>query len=77
MLDVNNNFKGKYRDTKCRKCNHDDETQERILNDCTGIHNDEESKTRTEDIFNEDTTQLRKIAKKIENTMKKLEDKQP
>ncbi len=73
MLDVKNNYKGKYKDTKCRKCNYENETQEHILQECTGIHTSEHSKIRTTDIFNDDITILKTTAKRIEMIIKKLE----
>ncbi len=74
MLDVKNNFKGKYRDRKCRKCNCDNETQEHILQECRGIHTDEQTKVKTPDLFSEDITELKLTSKKIVNTINKLEE---
>ena len=63
MLDVKNNFRGKYKDTKCRKCPENIETQELVLETCPGIHNDPSTKITTNDIFENDT-------KKLKNTLR-------
>ena len=46
MLDVKNNFRGKYKDTKCRKCTETVESQEHVLETCTGIHDDDTTKIK-------------------------------
>ena len=69
MLDVKKNFKGKYKDTKCRKCPENIETQEHVLETCPGIHNDPSTKITTNDIFENDTKKLKKyINQNYENT---------
>ena len=72
MLDMKNNFKGKYRDTKCRKCNYENETQEHILQECAGIHENDSNKVNTQNIFEEDPEGLIETARKIENTLNEL-----
>ena len=63
------NFKGKYKDTKCRKCPENIETQEHVLETCPGIHNDPSTKITTNDIFENDTKKLKKyINQNYENT---------
>ncbi len=37
MMDVKGNFKNKYPDSKCRWCNHPQETQKHILIECSGF----------------------------------------
>ena len=59
MLDVKNNFRGKHNDNICRGCGITEETQEHVLNECTGIHNNQESKVRLQEIFDENTEQLK------------------
>jgi Zn finger protein HypA/HybF involved in hydrogenase expression len=46
MLDVKNNYRDKYNDTKCRKCDAETETQEHILEECPGIHKDNSTKVK-------------------------------
>ena len=47
---VTNNFRGKYKDTKCRKCSENIETQEHVLETCPGIHTDPSTKITTNEI---------------------------
>ncbi len=73
MIDVKNNFRGKYPDNKCRGCKNEDETQEHVLQECVGIHNNNnDNKVTNQDIFNEDTNELIRTAQKINITMTKL-----
>ena len=71
MLDVKNNFRGKYKDNICRGCG-TTETQEHVLNECTGIHNNQESKVQLQEIFDENTEQLKGKAEKIDHIMARL-----
>ena len=73
MLDVKNNFKGKYPDQVCRACKAASETQTHILLECEELHADNTLKTNTENIFNEDPYPLRLTAKKIHTIMQRLE----
>ena len=70
MLDVKNNFRGKYKDNICRGCGTTEETQEHVLNECTGIH--QESKVQLQEIFDENTEQLKGKAEKIDHIMARL-----
>ena len=56
MLDVKNNFRGKYKDTKCRKCTETIKSQEHVLETCTGIHDDDTTKININGIFDSKTT---------------------
>ncbi len=73
MLDVKHNYKGKYRGTVCRKCNTEEETQEHVLDHCTAIHANEESKVKIIDLFKEETVEIKETAKKIKTIMTELE----
>ena len=64
MLDVKNNFRGKYNDHICRGCGTTEETQEHVLSKCTGIHNNQESKVQLQEIFDENTEKLKGKAEK-------------
>ena len=66
MLDVKN------KDNICRGCGTTEETQEHVLNECTGIHNNQESKVQLQKIFDENTEQLKGKAEKIDHIMTKL-----
>ena len=72
MLDVKNNFRGKYKDNICRGCGTTEETQEHVLNECTGIHYNQESKVQLQEIFDENTEQLKGKAEKIDHIMTRL-----
>ena len=63
MLDVKNNFRGKYNDNICRGCGITEETQEHV-NECTGIHNNQKSKVQLQEILDENTEQLKVRPKK-------------
>ena len=76
MLDIKNNFRNKYRTLKCRKCEEETETQEHIMNECTGIHKDNTTKVKTEDLFNDDLINIKNQAAKIQEIMKKLDLKE-
>ena len=49
-----------------------EETQEHVLNECTGIHNNQESKVQLQDIFDENTEQLKGKAEEIDHIMARL-----
>ena len=62
LCQLNNvNFRGKYKDTKCRKCPENIEAQEHVLETCPGIYSDPSTKITTNEIFENDTkkTKLR------------------
>ena len=75
MLDVKNNFRGKYQNTICRACKESNETQEHILEECAKIHENEETKVRKSDLFNKEIMELRDTAKKIEKIIETLDIK--
>ena len=72
MLDVKNNFRGKHNDNICRGCGTTEETQEHVMSECTGIHNNQESKVQIQEIFDENTEQLKGKAEKIDYIMTRL-----
>ena len=74
MLDVKNNFRGKYKDTKCRKCTETIESQEHVLETCTGIHDDDTTKINTNDIFDSNPTNLKTTAKQLTKILDKLKN---
>ncbi len=64
MIDVKNNFRGKYKDTTCRMCKNQLENQEHVLTECHNIHKDNTTKIYTNDIFEEDPNKLKKNCEK-------------
>jgi hypothetical protein len=68
MLDIKNNYRGKYTDLKCRWCDEERETQEHIMEECPGIHKDEELKIPVEKLF---LTNLEELKQQI-NKLKKI-----
>ena len=75
MIHAKANYKNMHKETKCRGCGAENETQEHILEECTGIHeNNEENKITKEELFNNmlDTDQLRKLAGKIQKIEEKI-----
>ena len=65
MLDIKNNYRGKYTDLVCRGCGKKEETQQHILEECEGIHENNNTKTTMDDIFTEDIEKLKNTVKKI------------
>ena len=72
MIDIKNNFRGKYPDNKCRACGKDSETQEHILEMCQTLHSSQDSKVTKGEIFAEDPTALKETAKKIRKVLSEL-----
>ena len=72
MLVVKNNFRGKYKDIKCRKCTETIESQEHVLETCTGIHDDDTTKININDIFYSNPTNLKATAKQLTKMLEKL-----
>ena len=73
MLDIKENYRGKYTDNKCRLCKDEVETQEHILENCRIIHNNETTKITTTEIFDEDIEILISTVTKINNIMRQLD----
>lgn len=69
MLDVKNNYKGKYRDTLCRMCKNQNETTEHVLQNCTTIHPDDTNKIQLKDIYEDNYLKLKTITEKIKKIM--------
>ncbi len=75
MLDVKNNYRGKYNDNTCRMCNVAVETQHHTLEACPNIHQNDQTKITNTNIFDENTTKLESTAKAILEIMNKLDGK--
>ena len=65
MLDIKENFRGKYKDNLCRGCNATIETQAHVLYECTVIHKEEATKVALDDIFTEDMEKMKKASANI------------
>jgi hypothetical protein len=72
MLDIKNNFRGKYTDIKCRACGREEENQDHIMEHCSSIHKDDNTKIPKDEIFTENINTLEKTVKKINWIMNKL-----
>ncbi len=72
MLDVKNNFRGKYQDNICRGCGTTEETQTHILEECRGIHKNQGTKVQQHEIFCDDIKILKNAAKRIQRIEKHL-----
>ena len=74
MIDVKNNFRGKYANLTCRGCSQNKETQNHVLAECQGIHKDNTTKIEIEEIFDDtnDASQLKITATKIKNVIQEL-----
>ena len=70
MLNVKTNYKNKYKDTTCRGCGQQEETQDHVLNECNKIHKDNSTKTPLDELFDNTLTKekLTQLAKKINTT---------
>ena len=71
MIDVKTNYRNKYKDTKCRMCKTEEETQKHVLENCMEINRNEIGQITEEDIFTEETGKLKTTAWKI-NRIKEL-----
>ena len=71
MLDVKNNFRGKYKD-KFRKFTEIVESREHVHERCTGIHDDDTTKIKINDIFDSNPTNLKAIAKQLTKILENL-----
>lgn len=74
MLEVKHNYKNKYRDTKCRMCKQQEETQHHILEECPTIHSDRDLITKSHEIHGPSITLTRRAASKIIKIMDLLEN---
>ncbi len=73
MIEAKANYKNKYKNNMtCRACGQETETQKHILQECTALHQTDESKVTQIDIFTEDIIKLKKTSRKINATLNKL-----
>ena len=73
MIPVKNNFRNQYKDTQCRGCKAEIETQEHILTKCGQIHKDQTTIVQSEDYFSEDIETLKKAATNIQSILDMIE----
>ena len=77
MFDVKRNFKGKYRNLKCRLCKQKEETQDHIFFECSHNKIDREKKFTIEDLFqNDNLDKLKQVARTLSKVSKLLEETQ-
>ena len=75
MLDFKANFKGKYKDDKCRFCRIKEETQDHVFFECQSSPITPEGSFTIDDLFRDhDTMKLRKIARTIDKIIDKLDE---
>ncbi len=73
MIEAKNNFRNKHKNNMmCRACGLETETQQHILEQCTKLHQNNNTKITTEKIFNEEPQNLKTPAKIIEETLENL-----
>ena len=72
MLDIKNNFRGKYNDTVCRGCQQAVETQEHVLTECQILTNKGTRTVRVDETNYSNTDQLKAMAKKIQQILDAL-----
>ena len=65
MLDVKNNFRGKYIQRY--------KMPEHVLETCPGIHTDPSTKITTNEIFENDTKKIKTTSTKITNILKEIQ----
>lgn len=65
MIDVKNNFRGKYQNIICRGCKRADETQSHVLEICPAIHKNDNNKVTEDQYFSEDLEILKRTAKNL------------
>ena len=72
MIDVKNNYRGKYQDLMCRICKEENETQIHVFEECKALHKDTNTKVTREMIFSNDVNILEQTVKKIDRIMTEL-----
>ena len=76
MLKVKNNYKNGYKTLECRLCKKVPETQQHILEECESLHTTGNlPKIKEELIFDENTKNLKKTAKNLQEIVDAFEDK--
>jgi len=73
MIDVKNNYKGKYQSLLCRGCLTAIETQEHVFEECTKLHMDDSTKINLCEIFSDSTQNKRETVNKIKQIMNVLQ----
>ena len=74
MTKVKGNYKNGHRNLQCRKCIINTETHTHCLEECTGLHPDNDTKITTEVLFSDTTESLKNSAKTIEKIIEFLEN---
>ena len=74
MTKVKGNYKNGHQNLQCRKCNINIESQTHCLEECTGLHPDNNTKITLENLFSDATESLKNSAKEIERILEILEN---
>jgi len=72
MIEVKRNYKNKFENLNCRFCYQEEETQQHVLEKCTGINRSEFPEITTEEIFKDNGKDYPKTAEKIHKIRKLL-----
>ena len=72
MLDVKNNYRNKHANNLCRACKEEIESQEHILEKCKKIHDNNQNKVNTNDIFENNIESLKRTAEKVRINIDRL-----
>ena len=73
MLKIKRNYKNAHTNLTCRGCNAKEETQQHVMEECTGIHTENNTKVLRHEYFTNDIDMLRKSIIKIETILARLE----
>ena len=73
MIRVKRNYKSAYPNLTCRGCNANEENQQHVLVECTGIHESEESKIYKDQYFTDNVDVLKETCKKIRIILNRLD----
>ncbi len=74
MIECKGNYKNKYKDKNlnCWFCEITEERQNHVLEECNKLHINEQTKIRTDEIFNEDPQELKRRALKLQHILEQL-----
>ena len=73
MLPVKNNFRNQHKDNLCRGCKAEIESQQHVLQECSGIHKNDTTRVTPTQFFTEDIQTLQKTFDNIYLILKELE----
>ena len=77
MLPFKDNYRTGKNNLLCRACRQTTETQSHALEECGTVHTEPETRVEKWELFQEKSTELKKVAKRIDNILKTLEGLTP